>query len=78
MQPLFVHDASVHVKRIDLSQLRNLYPYDWETILNNCLVQRYFGTTEARAGETSRTTPILTVKTSAMRASHRSGMHFFI
>lgn len=27
----------------DLSQLKKLYPASWETILNNCAVQQYFG-----------------------------------
>ncbi len=35
----------------DLSQLRNLYPRDWETILNNCRVQQYFGATTGLAAE---------------------------
>lgn len=36
----------------DISQLRNLYPNDWETILNNCRVQQYFGATTAIAANT--------------------------
>lgn len=35
----------------DLSQLKHLYPNDWETILNNCRIQQYFGTTTARAAD---------------------------
>ncbi len=35
----------------DLSQLRNLYPGDWETILNNSRVQQYFGATTGLAAE---------------------------
>ena len=35
----------------DLSQMRNLYPRDWETLLNNCRVQQYFGTTTAVAAD---------------------------
>lgn len=35
----------------DLSQLRNLYPLDWETILNNSRVQQYFGATTGLAAE---------------------------
>ncbi|CFX04980.1 conserved exported protein of unknown function [Candidatus Filomicrobium marinum] len=27
----------------DLSQLKNLYPRDWESILNNCSTQQFFG-----------------------------------
>jgi len=36
----------------DISQLKNLYPYDWETILNNCRVQQYFGATTGIAAQT--------------------------
>lgn len=35
----------------DLSQMRNLYPADWETLLNNCRVQQYFGATTALAAD---------------------------
>lgn len=35
----------------DISQLRNLYPNDWETILNNCRVQQYFGATTGIAAQ---------------------------
>ncbi len=39
----------------DISQLRNLYPNDWETILNNCRVQQYFGATTGIAAQTVST-----------------------
>ena len=39
----------------DISQLKNLYPYDWETILNNCRVQQYFGATTGIASQTIST-----------------------
>lgn len=35
----------------DLSQLRRLYPDDWETILNNCRIQQFFGATTGMAAE---------------------------
>ena len=35
----------------DLSQLRRLYPDDWETILNNCRVQQFFGASTALAAD---------------------------
>jgi type IV secretion system protein VirD4 len=35
----------------DLSQLRRLYPNDWETILNNCRVQQFFGASTALAAD---------------------------
>lgn len=33
----------------DISQLKQLYPYDWETIYNNCRVHQNFGVTNARS-----------------------------
>ena len=27
----------------DLSQLRRVYPFDWQSLVNNCAVQQYFG-----------------------------------
>lgn len=33
----------------DISQIRNLYPMDWETMFNNCRVQQYFGATTGLA-----------------------------
>ncbi len=35
----------------DISQLKNLYPNDWETILNNCRIQQYFGATTGIAAQ---------------------------
>lgn len=35
----------------DLSQLQRLYPSDWETILNNCRIQQFFGATTGMAAE---------------------------
>ncbi len=35
----------------DLSQLRRLYPNDWETILNNCRIQQFFGATTGMAAD---------------------------
>ncbi|MCB1316121.1 MAG: type IV secretory system conjugative DNA transfer family protein [Leptospiraceae bacterium] len=35
----------------DMSQLQNLYAHDWETILNNCRIQQYFGATTAIAAD---------------------------
>lgn len=35
----------------DLSQLRNLYPSDWETMYNNCQVHQSFGFTNLKAAE---------------------------
>lgn len=36
----------------DLSQLRNLYPYDWETMFNNSHVVQSFGATNLRLART--------------------------
>ncbi len=33
----------------DVSQLKHLYPYDWETMYNNCRVHQNFGVTNARS-----------------------------
>lgn len=33
----------------DISQIKNLYPSDWETIFNNCRIQQYFGATTGLA-----------------------------
>lgn len=33
----------------DLSQLKQIYPYDWETILNNSRIQQFFGATTGMA-----------------------------
>lgn len=35
----------------DLSQLQRLYPNDWETILNNCRIQQFFGATTSMAAQ---------------------------
>lgn len=35
----------------DISQIKNLYYLDWETILNNCRVQQYFGATTGVAAQ---------------------------
>ncbi len=35
----------------DLSQLKGIYPKTWETILNNCRVQQFFGATSGLACE---------------------------
>lgn len=36
----------------DLSQLKHLYPHDWETIINNCKVVQSFGYPNMRAART--------------------------
>jgi len=35
----------------DLSQMQHLYPSDWQTLLNNCRIQQYFGATTAMSAE---------------------------
>jgi type IV secretion system protein VirD4 len=35
----------------DISQIKNLYPLDWETIFNNCRVQQFFGATTGIAAK---------------------------
>ena len=38
----------------DISQLENLYPVDWRTIVNNCRVVQAFGMANLAAAETIR------------------------
>jgi len=35
----------------DISQIQHLYPADWETLLNNCRIQQYFGATTALSAD---------------------------
>ncbi len=35
----------------DMSQIKNLYPYDWETLVNNCAVIQTFGPTNFKVAQ---------------------------